>query len=173
MDSFFGIGMFELIMIAVIALLVLGPERLPKAMREVAGWLKQLRNMSNEFQSQFSDELKMLDELNPRRILNEALDPNAKPAQPAAPAKPVTPAKPAAIAGAAAGSVAPPAAPVVEPAPPPIPNAETTHTILPPPVLSVPNEAPAVSAGPAEAPAVDITASQPADPDANGAEAVR
>ena len=103
MDSFFGIGMFELIMIAIIALVVMGPERLPAAMREVAKWMKQVRHVSNEFKSQFSEELKMLDELNPRRILNEALDPNAKPAAPATPAakasapavRPVTAAAPA------------------------------------------------------------------------------
>lgn len=77
MDSFFGIGLFELVMIAVIALLVLGPERLPGAMREVAKYMRQLRNISSEFQSQFSEELKVLDEINPRRILNEAIDPNA------------------------------------------------------------------------------------------------
>ena len=77
MDSFFGIGMFELIMIAVIALLVMGPERLPGAMREIAKYMRQLRNISDEFQSQFSEELKLLDEINPKRILNEALDPNA------------------------------------------------------------------------------------------------
>ena len=85
MDSFFGIGLFELVMIAVVALLVLGPERLPGAMREVAKWMRQLRNISSEFQSQFSEEFKMLDEINPRRIINDALDPNAQPsAQPKA-----------------------------------------------------------------------------------------
>ena len=82
MDSFFGIGLFELVMIAVVALLVLGPERLPGAMREVAKWMRQLRNISSEFQSQFSEEFKMLDEINPRRIINDALDPNAQPKAP-------------------------------------------------------------------------------------------
>ena len=77
MDSFFGIGLFELVMIAIVALVVLGPERLPGAMREVAKYMKQLRSISHEFQSQFSEELKMLEEIDPRRILNEAIDPNA------------------------------------------------------------------------------------------------
>ncbi len=78
MDSFFGIGIFELVMIAIIALVVMGPERLPGAMREVAKYMKQLRSISHEFQSQFSEELKMLEEIDPRRILNEAIDPNAR-----------------------------------------------------------------------------------------------
>ena len=118
MDSFFGIGMFELVMIAIIALVVLGPERLPAAMREMAKYAKQLRKVSNEFQSQFSEELKVLDELNPRRIINEVLDPNVRPAPP--------------IVRAVA-----PVAPVVT-VKPPIPNAETANTILPPPILPVP-----------------------------------
>lgn len=105
MDSFFGIGLFELVMIAVVALLVLGPERLPGAMREVAKWMRQLRNLSSEFQSQFSEEFKMLDEINPRRIINEAIDPNAQPRSGAAggvkqtpaatPARPPAPKPPA------------------------------------------------------------------------------
>lgn len=145
MDSFFGIGLFELVMIAVVALIVLGPERLPGAMREVAKWMRQLRNLSSEFQSQFSEEFKMLDELNPRRIINEAIDPNATPGasarpgtgQPAKPAaaQPVTPpaSKPLAPKppapkpmGVAAPAAAPPA-----PAAPPADD-EVQNSILPP-----------------------------------------
>lgn len=80
MDSFFGIGIFELFLIAVIALVVLGPERLPGAMRTIAGYMRQIRDISNEFTSQFSEEIKMLEELDPRRMVNEALDPTKTPA---------------------------------------------------------------------------------------------
>lgn len=139
MDSFFGIGLFELVMIAVVALLVLGPERLPGAMREVAKWIRQLRNMSGELQSQFSEEFKMLDEMDPRRLINEALDPNA----PSAKAKP-TPAQPGRPATGPMAARAPAAKP---PAPTPKPaataaaalpagaaivNSEPENTILPP-----------------------------------------
>ena len=99
MDSFFGIGLFELFMIAIIALVVMGPERLPGAMREVAKYMKQLRSISHEFQSQFSEELKMLEEIDPRRILNEAIDPNS-PASTTA-AKPPAQVAPAAKSAAA------------------------------------------------------------------------
>lgn len=75
MDSFFGIGIFELFLIAVIALVVLGPERLPGAMRTVAGYFRQIREVSSEFTSQFSEEIKMLEEMDPRRMINDALDP--------------------------------------------------------------------------------------------------
>ncbi len=99
MESFFGIGILELFFIAVIALIVLGPERLPGAMREGANYVRKLRQMGNELTSQFSEELKALDELNPKRIFNEVTDPNrpdpndkTKPTT----AKTPTPAKPAA-----------------------------------------------------------------------------
>lgn len=136
MDSFFGIGLFELIMIAVVALLVLGPERLPGAMREVAKWMRQLRNLSSDFQSQFSEEFKLLDEMNPRRIINEAIDPktptkpstssSSKSTTPQTPAKPlapksVTPSAPKPV------KTALPAATAVA-----VTNGETQNTILPP-----------------------------------------
>ncbi|MFN3980918.1 MAG: Sec-independent protein translocase protein TatB [Caldilinea sp.] len=79
MDSFFGIGLMELFLIAVIALIVLGPERLPGAMRSVANFMRQIRELSSEFTSQFSEEIKMLEEMDPRRMINEVLDPS-KPA---------------------------------------------------------------------------------------------
>ncbi len=76
MDGFFGIGILELFVIAILALIVLGPERLPGVMREGAKYIRALRKMTNDFTSQFSDELKALDELNPRKIFNEMTDPN-------------------------------------------------------------------------------------------------
>lgn len=171
MDSFFGIGLFELVMIAVVALLVLGPERLPGAMREVAKWVRQLRNLTSDLQSQFSEEFELLDEMNPRRLINEALDPNAPSAKARPPAKP---------GGAATGPAAarPPAAKPPVPAPRPatvaasaaastgaaIVNGEPENTILPPSAAgagttpqAAAEQAPPVSpadAAPIEAPAV-------------------
>ena len=115
MDSFFGIGLFELMLIAIIALVVMGPERLPGAMRELAKYMRQLRQISGEFQSQFSEELQMLDELNPKRIINDAI----KPAPPAKPA-PQQPLKPPAA----------PAKPA--PAQPPDASTEAENSMLPP-----------------------------------------
>jgi sec-independent protein translocase protein TatB len=91
MDSFFGIGLMELFLIAVIALIVLGPERLPGAMRSVANFMRQIREISSEFTSQFSEEIKMIEEMDPRRMINDVLDPS-KPASSATKpaAKPAT-----------------------------------------------------------------------------------
>ena len=76
MDSFFGIGLMELIVIAVITLLVMGPERMPGMMREGAKYIRMIRGLSKELTDQFRDELDLLDELNPKRIFDEATDPD-------------------------------------------------------------------------------------------------
>jgi sec-independent protein translocase protein TatB len=93
MNSFFGIGIGELFFIAIIALVVLGPERLPGALREVGKFFRIIRDMTNELTSQFSDEIKVLDELNPQKILRELTD---DPDEKAKAAKTATAAKPAA-----------------------------------------------------------------------------
>ena len=95
MDSFFGIGIFELIIIAIIALVVMGPERLPGAMREMSKYARMIRDLSSDLQSQFGEELQMLDEMNPKRIVNDLLTPTT-PAPPAKGSAPATAAKPAA-----------------------------------------------------------------------------
>ena len=175
MDSFFGIGLFELVMIAVVALVVLGPERLPGAMREVAKWMRQLRNLSSEFQSQFSEEFKMLDEMNPRRIINEVIDPNAtsaarsaasQPAKPAA-AKPVTPpaarppaAKPAAPAAAKPLSAAPTAVPAASV----VTGDETQNSILPPARAAGENDPAAPVPPPPAAPGAEVGPDRPLTP---------
>jgi sec-independent protein translocase protein TatB len=145
MDSFFGIGLFELVLIAVIALVVLGPERLPGAMREVAKYMRQLRQISGEFQSQFSEELQLLDEINPKRIIDDAIKP--PPAKPAGqqPLKPTTqPARPAAKPQPQPAADQPP-----QPQPAP-PGGDAEHSIMPPPPTAS-NTAPAASVPPSPA----------------------
>jgi sec-independent protein translocase protein TatB len=97
MDSFFGIGFLELAFIAILALIVLGPQRLPEAMREVAKAIKQIRELSNEFTSQFSEELKVLDELNPQKLMNDIMQDAVTPSkEPTQKPKPKTASKPTA-----------------------------------------------------------------------------
>src|SRR5688572_23061685 len=43
-----GIGGAEMAMVAVVALVVIGPERLPGVMGQIGRWYRQLRTMSNE-----------------------------------------------------------------------------------------------------------------------------
>lgn len=90
MEGFFGIGIQELILIAIVALIVLGPERLPAALREVAKFIRQVRNLTNEFTSQFGDDFKALEDLDPRRILQreiESIDEEENKSKPATAAK--------------------------------------------------------------------------------------
>jgi len=102
-DGFFGIGISELVMIAVIALVVLGPERLPSTMRSIAKFLQQVRGIYDELTSQFSEELKPLQDLNPQKMLQEFTDQltaeeatKAKPAATQPPSVKPIPASPAA-----------------------------------------------------------------------------
>ena len=46
----FGIGASELMIIAVVALIVVGPRELPKVLRAVGRFVNQLRGMAGEFQ---------------------------------------------------------------------------------------------------------------------------
>ena len=95
MDSFFGIGIGELFFIAVIALIVLGPERLPSAIRSVAKFFREVRKMINELSAGFGDELKTLEDLNPQKLLRELTeDPEEEKAAAKPAAKTTTPAKP-------------------------------------------------------------------------------
>ena len=59
----FDIGFWELSLIAVIALLILGPERLPRAARQAGLWAGKVRKMVSEVKSNINEELRM-EELN-------------------------------------------------------------------------------------------------------------
>lgn len=55
----FDIGLSELLLVLIIGLVVLGPERLPVAVRTVAGWIRTLRSMVALVQNQLDQELKL------------------------------------------------------------------------------------------------------------------
>lgn len=52
-----GIGFSELIILALIGLIVLGPERLPRVANQLGGWLGQARRMTRVMKRQLEDEL--------------------------------------------------------------------------------------------------------------------
>lgn len=55
----FDIGFWELIFISVIGLVVLGPERLPVAIRTVKNWISGVRKFSDTVKSELSEELRI------------------------------------------------------------------------------------------------------------------
>jgi sec-independent protein translocase protein TatB len=58
----FDIGFAELLIVAVVALLVLGPEKLPTAVRTLGLWVGKFRRTVSGIQTEISEELR-LDEL--------------------------------------------------------------------------------------------------------------
>ncbi|RPH19874.1 MAG: twin-arginine translocase subunit TatB [Alteromonadaceae bacterium TMED7] len=55
----FDTGFWELILIGIIGLIVLGPERLPVAIRTVGSWIKSVRDFSDKVKSDLNEELKI------------------------------------------------------------------------------------------------------------------
>jgi sec-independent protein translocase protein TatB len=86
----FDIGFGEFLVLAVLALFVFGPDKLPKAIADVTRMLKNLRQMAQgaktEITSALDPQLQGLDlaDLNPRtfveRTLNGTVDPVVSPA---------------------------------------------------------------------------------------------
>ena len=81
----FNIGMGELLLIAILVLVFIGPERLPKMMRQLGEYTAQIRKVIRSFNQEFAEELKPLheirglaDELNPTRQLGNLIDPDVQ-----------------------------------------------------------------------------------------------
>ena len=55
----FDIGFSELVLLMVVGLVVLGPKRLPIAIRTVMGWVKTIRGLAANVQNELKQELKL------------------------------------------------------------------------------------------------------------------
>ena len=95
----FGINGSELIILAILAVVILGPERLPEYAAQLARFVKQLKTMAagakEQLREEVGDEIVDMDwrkldprQYDPRRIIKEALldDDEAPRPAPAAPA---------------------------------------------------------------------------------------
>lgn len=70
----FDIGFFELLVVGVVALLVLGPERLPTAARTCGLWLGRVRRSLTSIQSEIREELRLEELKRSAAIEKEQLD---------------------------------------------------------------------------------------------------
>ncbi|WP_027896673.1 Sec-independent protein translocase protein TatB [Zestomonas thermotolerans] len=115
----FGIGFSELLLVGLVALLVLGPERLPGAARTAGLWIGRLKRSFNTIKQEVEREIGA-DEIR-RQLHNEqilAMERELK--SQIAPQPSAAQAKPAEAAAPAAGaSTAPAAAPSPEATQPP------------------------------------------------------
>lgn len=87
----FDIGLGEIAILAVIGLLVFGPERLPKAAADAGKWVRHLRVMAANAKSELADSagvdltetldsVKSLGDLHPRRLAKDFLTVDDDPA---------------------------------------------------------------------------------------------
>jgi sec-independent protein translocase protein TatB len=72
----FGIGFQELVLLSLIGLVVLGPERLPRVANQIGGWLGQARRMTRVMKRQLEDEIDFEKELN---IKPQSREPSTQP----------------------------------------------------------------------------------------------
>ena len=155
----FDIGWSELLVIAVVAIVVVGPKDLPRMLRAFGQTMGKIRRMAGEFQSQFNEALREAEledvkrniesirDLNPARQIRDAIDESLRGFEgPVVPAPGSTSAPGEAAASATSPGSAPtaavngapvelPPAPIPpEPPPPavPMPPAEPVSQALPP-----------------------------------------
>ena len=74
----FGIGFTELLLIAVIAILFLGPDKLPSALVEMAKFIKSVKKTIGDAKDSLEEEMKIADlkeeALNYKKQLNDATE---------------------------------------------------------------------------------------------------
>jgi Tat protein translocase TatB subunit len=68
----FGIGMPELIVILVVALVVLGPKRLPEVARSIGKAMGEFRRQSSEIIDDFQTQMRLEDEAERRTAKKQA-----------------------------------------------------------------------------------------------------
>ena len=74
----FGLGFTEILLIAVVAILFLGPEKLPDAMVQIAKFMRSVKKAISDAKSSLDEEMKISDlkeeALNYKKQLDEATD---------------------------------------------------------------------------------------------------
>ena len=68
-----GVGFFELVILFMIGLVVLGPQRLPKVANQLGTWIGQARRMTRVMKRQLEDELDLDDNFKSLKTLGKDL----------------------------------------------------------------------------------------------------
>ena len=68
-----GVGFFELVILFMIGLVVLGPKRLPKVASQIGSWLGQARRMARVMKRQLEEELDIGDDLKDLKNIGDEL----------------------------------------------------------------------------------------------------
>lgn len=76
--DFFGVGLGEVLLVAVIALIVLGPERLVESAASLGRLAGELRRASQEFANQINQEIEATPQSKKPSSANEKTPPPAK-----------------------------------------------------------------------------------------------
>lgn len=83
--NFMGMGPGELVLILVIALIVLGPGKLPEIARTVGKTVREIRAISEGFQAELRKEMDSAATAAEGRKSEKASEPSAKPSEPGTP----------------------------------------------------------------------------------------
>ena len=68
-----GVGFFELVILFMIGLVVLGPKRLPKVASQLGTWVGQARRMTRAMKRQLEEELNVSDEFDDIKDIGDEL----------------------------------------------------------------------------------------------------
>ncbi len=86
----FGIGLPEMVLIMVVALLVFGPKKLPEIGRSVGKAIRGFQDASKEFEAEFKREAEQIEKIvsAPMEATLESTQPSLEPGEPVAPTAP-------------------------------------------------------------------------------------
>jgi sec-independent protein translocase protein TatB len=70
----FDIGWSELVVIAVVALIAIGPKELPGVLRMVGQWMGKARKMASEFQGQFNEAMREAEMADVKKAFDDVKD---------------------------------------------------------------------------------------------------
>lgn len=70
----FDLGWSELLIVAIVALIVIGPKELPGVLRSIGYWIGKVRRMASEFQGQFNEAMREAEMADLKKQVDELTD---------------------------------------------------------------------------------------------------